>query len=204
MTPTRSEELERSKVTGLLRSSASCSQQPRNVDESSVTGLEPSCVVIATVLFTVALAAACQPYTGRWRVAGEVGGFWSASLPLCLPGNEALSLLTRILSKHSHNLWDLQHLQEGRCQGFLQPSLSRSRALSTYRVALSACGSSALRFPVLPPPPPPPPPSSRFPRSDLNEEDRRSTICPDVSTSTSSLQMRGHMMAGRSLTPPAR
>lgn len=42
----------------------------------------------------------CPSYTGRCRVAGEVGGFRLGlpSLPLCLPGNEALSLFTRILS----------------------------------------------------------------------------------------------------------
>lgn len=46
-------------------------------------------------------------YTGRWRVAGEVGGCFRLglpSLPLCLPGNEALSLFTRILSRRAHKL----------------------------------------------------------------------------------------------------
>lgn len=51
-----------------------------------------------------------QPYTGICcLVAGEACGFRLGlpSLPLCLPGNEALSLFTRILSRHAEmvRLW---------------------------------------------------------------------------------------------------
>lgn len=45
--------------------------------------------------------------------------------------------------------------------------------LCVYRVVFSVCGSSAVRFPVLPPPPPPPPTSSLFPLSDLGEGKKR-------------------------------
>lgn len=47
-----------------------------------------------------AYSQASQSYTGKCRAAGEVGGLRLGlpSLPLCLPGNEALSLFTRILS----------------------------------------------------------------------------------------------------------
>lgn len=57
----------------------------------------------------------------------------------------------------------------------LHALISRSVHLSVcvcvYRVVFSVCGSSVVRFPVLPPPPPPP--SSLFPRSDLREEKKR-------------------------------
>lgn len=48
-----------------------------------------------------------QPYTGICcLVAGEACGFRLGlpSLPLCLPGNEALSLFTRILLRHAEML----------------------------------------------------------------------------------------------------
>lgn len=55
---------------------------------------------------TVCIVSVRQSYTGRCRVAGEVGGFRLGlpSLPLCLPGNEALSLFTRILSSRVQKL----------------------------------------------------------------------------------------------------
>lgn len=55
---------------------------------------------------TVCSVSVRQSYTGRCRVAGEVGGFRLGlpSLPLCLPGNEALSLFTRILSSRVQKL----------------------------------------------------------------------------------------------------
>lgn len=54
--------------------------------------VHPACIVSEGVRHS---------YTGRCRAAGEVGGLRPGlpSLPLCLPGNEALSLFTRILSR---------------------------------------------------------------------------------------------------------
>lgn len=162
----------------------------------------------------------CESYTGRCRVAGEVGGFRLGlpSLPLCRPGNEALSLFTRILWRHTQKLLNFQVYLRTRAYMLLctkmwswvdvwvcvlrclwllhvfnKPQCAfecvcSSVYASVYRVVFSVCGSSAVRFPVLPPPPSPPP-SSLFPRSDLREEKERDIYFTRESTSSTVLNM---------------
>lgn len=121
------------------------------------------------------------------------------SFPLCLPGNEALSLLTRILLKadiHINFVTLCIHMQElctcsyiylpmySMCFHFFVSVNARcicvlclcicvcicGLCVCAYRVVFSVCESSTVRFPVLPPPPPP---SSFFPLSNLKDESKR-------------------------------
>lgn len=85
---------------------------------STLITCKPQCIWVTSqarcilICYSKHACSACvvwgvyQSYTGKCRVAGEVGGLRLGlpSLPLCLPGNEALSLFTRILAGCTHKL----------------------------------------------------------------------------------------------------